>query len=310
MMKVLQSIGQVYDERILLYKKYKIKIDTLIKSNIQDKWHYESRIKEKESFALKIETGKVPNPANMEDLFACTIVVENINLIKEAIRIVELHFDIKYRKPEEVDKTIKNSDSFIFDDLRLYVSLKKDQASPVTEFHEIVFEIQIKTFLQHAWSIATHDLVYKSNKISWGKERVSFQIKAMLEHAEVSLGNIENLAESEELAKSNKRIIEIAEILNMLNEKWSEEDLPEDRVRMAENIRNLLEQFQLSLENLTEILDAETANNRGTTTKNLSPFMILLQSIISQNKTQNFRRSLEEKQQLNEIYIPVEINIE
>ena len=41
------------------------------------RWHYESRVKELTSFALKIETGRVQTPAALEDFFACTLVVAN-----------------------------------------------------------------------------------------------------------------------------------------------------------------------------------------------------------------------------------------
>src|SRR6185295_542993 len=79
---------------------------------------------------------------------------------------------------------LKGTHEFSFDDLRLYTKWKPDVTLPTPTFAGVVFELQIKTFLQHAWSIATHDLIYKTDSISWPKERVAFEIKAMLEHAE------------------------------------------------------------------------------------------------------------------------------
>ena len=62
--------------------------------------------------------------------------------------------------------------------------------------------MQVKTFLQHAWGIATHDLIYKTDDVSWSRQRIAYQIKAMLEHAEMSIQEAGRLAEAVALSKT------------------------------------------------------------------------------------------------------------
>ena len=166
-MKILKSISDIYIESKPLAEKLKSQVDQTILHNKNEGWHYFSRIKSEESFALKLETGRVKDPIRMEDLFACTLVVENINEIKNAVSFIDSHFIIHDRRPKSDNFTHKQSSSFQFDDLRLYVTLKKVEYLPKGNLTTMTFDIQVKTFLQHARSIATHDLIYKSETVSW-----------------------------------------------------------------------------------------------------------------------------------------------
>jgi hypothetical protein len=50
----------------------------MLKPLVEQKgWFFTWRLKELESFALKIETGRVSNPVALEDFFACTIVLRS-----------------------------------------------------------------------------------------------------------------------------------------------------------------------------------------------------------------------------------------
>ena len=293
-MKIVKSIQELYNTNLPYFKIVKNKVDEIIKSNKNERWHYESRIKQVESFALKVEMGRFDKSEIFEDLFASTIVVKNLNEISLAENFISTLFKIKFKRPQSRNFTHKDSYSFPFDDLRLYVSLKDFNTGELSNnLYEIVFEIQIKTFLQHAWSIATHDLIYKSDKINWAKERIAYQVKASLEQAEVTISGVEDLSKIKELAKENKATQKVNKVINLVLSHWKPEDLPNDRRRLAQNIVGFIDTIGIELNELNEILKTEKNNGRGTLTRNLSPFLIVVQSVfnIEPEKIKNYLQS-------------------
>lgn len=307
-MKIPQSVRRIYEEQRERNLRLKQEVDDTLKQNKKDAWFYSSRIKDLESFALKLETGRVPDPTQLEDFFGCLIVVENITSIKDAIFLVEKYFQIEYRRPEQDNLTIKKSHEFLFDDLRLYARLKENEALPPKLYDSVIFEIQIKTFLQHAWSIAVHDLIYKADSIDWAKERIAYQIKAMLEHAEISIMEVETLCQNTTLAKSHDEIQRIAQIIEFLKNTWEDEDLPSDLVRVAKNIRLLCEKLEMKFERLVEIVRQETDLGRGAKTRNLSPYASIIQSIQNQ-EPDKIKKFVTGKNKKFAIVFPAEINM-
>lgn len=282
-MKIIKSIQEIYQFQLSYYERLKNKVDCIIVANKDSRWHYESRIKTIESFASKIETGRFDKQQIFEDYFASTIVVKNLSDIGIAEELVNKFFDIAYRRPFSDKITHKDSFAFPFDDLRLYVSLKDSGTGELAqELYNLKFEIQIKTFLQHAWSIATHDLIYKSEKIDWGKERIAYQLKALLEHAEITISGVENLSKISQVCKENKEVKKVNRMISLILKHWQPDDLPPDRRRLAQNINTFIDAIGISIAQLDSILTEETKQNRGTKTRDLSPYMIVVQSTFYQ----------------------------
>jgi ppGpp synthetase/RelA/SpoT-type nucleotidyltranferase len=278
-MKIPGSIRRIYEEQEEDYKKLQGFVDVKLKALKDSRWHYESRIKSIDSFCLKLESGRP-----IDDFFACTIVVANATEIEKAKELVEHVFHARSQRPDNFNFTHKHSDSFPFDDLRLYVNLKEDTALPLTGLEKLQFEIQLKTFLQHAWVIATHDLVYKTDDVNWSKERIAYQIKAMLEHAELSIFEAETIAQSKALAKTNRRTKDIREIISTLKLHWSESDLPSNLRRLAENILTLLTALEIKISDIDSILNQEKTESNGVLPLNLSPYGVLVQGILKQRQ--------------------------
>jgi ppGpp synthetase/RelA/SpoT-type nucleotidyltranferase len=307
-MKVPASIRRIYEDQKAVNDRLKTVVDERMAGLKKARWHYESRVKEVSSFALKIESGRFSKPEALEDFFACTLVVANATEIAEAETLVRENFDFKGRKPKRIDRTHKAPDSFQFDDLRLYLTLRKGLSVPPTDLADLVFEVQIKTFLQHAWSIATHDLLYKSDDINWSKERIAYQIKAMLEHAEISIQEAEGLAACAVLAKEDQRTTTIKEGIKLVKTQWTGDELPSDVRRLSTNITTMLDALVIKVERLGEILNNGKAQRQGAHPSNLSPYGIVVQYLfdVERDTMLSFLKSEKPKAK---ILIPAEIEI-
>jgi len=176
---------------------------------------------------------------------------------------------------------MKRPEAFPSDGLRLYVRWKDDSGPRPTGLDGVLFEVQIKTFLEHAWAIATHDLIYKAERMDWGKARIAYQIKAMLEHAETSIVGADALARSEALPKENAHFKEVGKTIALLDELWPPESLPRDKRRLAENVQGLAGGLDIGIDELGDILRSETRDGRGAALLNLSPYGVVVQSVMN-----------------------------
>lgn len=218
----------------------------------------------------------------IEDFFACTIVVRNSKEITRATELVENVFDVIERRPANSTATKSRPTEFHFDDLRLYACIKESfrGRQPI---NDVRFEIQVKTFLQHAWAIATHDLTYKTDEVSWAKLRVASQIRAMLEHAELSIDQFDKLAGSEILAKDHKEFREVAEIIALLQTHWEAAALPRDLQRLAQTIRSASLTFDLPVNSMFGYLADERRKGGGAASLDHSPYGELIQAVLRQH---------------------------
>lgn len=280
-MKVSQTIRNRYSTHKQICEALRKKVDADLRPRIEPKWHYASRTKELESYAQKIETGRgVDGNGWLEDLFGCLIVVENRASISRADGLVRSMFTVVQQRPMRVGETHKTPECFPFDDLRLYVKLKSADVNRESEFGGKVFEVQIKTFFQHAWVIATHDLVYKSASVDWGLARVAWQVKAMLEQAEVAIDKASELAKSSTIRLTDPQTRDLLRILKWLDETWGESGLPKDKLRLARTIRDLARRMSLEIDELIDAVRCESSSGRGSSSVNLSPYGVVVQSLV------------------------------
>jgi ppGpp synthetase/RelA/SpoT-type nucleotidyltranferase len=308
--KIVNSIQNLYNENSVYYQILKEEVDRilLLKKNVR--WHYESRLKKLESFAMKIEMGRFNKQDIFDDFFAATLVVKDLNEINFVEDLLISDFDICKKRPKDNLFTHKESSSFPFDDLRLYLTLKDtDTGKFEKKIYHLTFELQIKTFLQHAWTIATHDLIYKSQNINWAKERVAYQVKAILEQAEIMISGVEQLSELPILKKENSEVKSINKMIAIIKKYWEDEYLPDDKRRLAQNILTLIRKLKISEDDLDAMLDDETKNNRGANILNLSPYLIVVQSIFYKYpaKIENYLTNFDRKNKFK-LLLPTELD--
>ena len=248
----------------------------------EKQWLYISRVKEDESFAQKLETGRYKSILDIDDIFACTIVVKDIKEISVAETLIEEKFNIVTRKPENSTETTLYPENFNYDSLRIYCKLK--QNSQEKDYYNLTFEVQIKTFLEHAWAIATHDFAYKTDNVSWSKERIVSQLKAMLDNIELTINEFDQLANSKHICKQHKKYRRLNEIIAFYKEFWDIDKLPKDIKRLANNTNELINNLGIEIQEMRKILELENVQKRGSNTLSLSPYQIIIQSIINQKK--------------------------
>lgn len=307
-MKVPLSIRSKYEQHEKDCRGLQQHVDRQIEAIREPSWHYVGRIKTLESFAQKLETGRFTIAQALEDVFACTLVVERADRISEAERRLNKRFDIRARKPEHPGKTFHRPMCFDFDYVRLYARLRKDEWLPPTGYEDVVFEIQIKTFLQHAWTIATHDLIYKTDSVDWEASRVAYQVKAMLEHAEASITAVKAIAESNQPARSDNETVDLKAIIDWLRVTWTQ-GLPHNTVRLAECVRSFMSVIDIDLPRLASLVSVATSAGKGASTLNLSPFCSIVEAVLNSNDGINALESAATRKRRSKqrIVVPSEI---
>lgn len=172
-----------YNEYIPFVKRVSETVKSTLVNFCESKGYaFTSRIKSVESLAEKIETGRFKKWSNLDDLFACTVIIPTLSHEEEVIQFCKNAFEINRTIKRGQNK--KAPDVFRFDSTRIYAQIKRTQTLNVDNelsIYNIIFEIQIKSAFEHAWSVSTHDLVYKSSEIDWKKLRLAAQIKANVE---------------------------------------------------------------------------------------------------------------------------------
>ena len=156
---------------------------------------FTSRIKTIESLAEKIETGRFKSWSNLDDLFACTIIIPTLLHEKEVTKFCKDIFQIE--RITKRGQNPKSPDTFKFDSTRIYAKLRRSEDiddSELLNIYDITFEIQIKSAFEHAWSVSTHDLVYKNDEIDWKKLRLAAQIKANVEQLDTLILAFEQMS--------------------------------------------------------------------------------------------------------------------
>lgn len=283
-MKIPQSVRALHADQLPINERLKGKVDELLRAiAARRRWHYESRVKAEDSFALKLESGRIRDARAAEDFFACTLVVQNLSAVEQAEQEIRGLLRVVERRPRAADQTHKLAETFPFDDLRLYGFWRDDPSLPETGLSSVKFEIQIKTFLQHAWGIATHDLIYKTDDVSWSRQRIAYQIKAMLEHAEVSIHEADRLAQTTALAKSQRDTEKLKSIISLLKDIWDSASLPSDLRRLAENTRNVMALAKMEIAGLRAAVEAERLRQKGDLPINISPYAVIVQAVAWHN---------------------------
>jgi ppGpp synthetase/RelA/SpoT-type nucleotidyltranferase len=151
---------------------------------------FHGRIKTLESLSEKIEGGRYERWSDLDDLYACTIVVPTAKEVPEVLSFLKVAF--KELTVKSGRSTQKAPDVFRFDSTRWYGTLNDDVAQDsIPGVDSVRFEVQVLTAFEFAWVTVSHSLVYKSDDVNWSKLRLASQLKAAVEQIETIIAAYE-----------------------------------------------------------------------------------------------------------------------
>ena len=205
-MNILELI-KTYQNNYSLYEEFADKLEELFKKLLKtNKLNYlqiESRVKTLESFLEKAQrlNMRFTNPLEeIKDIIGIRIITHYREDIEKISKLIEKKFKIK-TKNGQYDSNNLSPDKFGYLSKHYKVSISDELAksSAWQQYKNIVFEIQLRTVVQHAWASIDHKLRYKTTReIPKSVKRQIFRLSALFEMADKEFSDIKRTIESNE----------------------------------------------------------------------------------------------------------------
>ncbi len=260
---------------ILLKRAEELSIPILKKIADEHDGFFESRIKSRESFTQRIQKGDMKSIiSSIPDLIAGTIVLPTRDNIEPILSNVRDKFTIR----KIISDRIKKPTQFDYNDLHLIISIKPEKYESEGPLHRLMIELQVKTLLQYAIGKATHDIIYKGEKVTSRRIRMASQLRAMLEMAEGLMSKI-HLADEIVVFEESESLSLRNSICDFIIEYWAEIDRPTDLRRAALIIDNYLKIANISFNVIIDNIKIDPYS-KIITLRNVDPIIIVLLIII------------------------------
>lgn len=218
---------KITDARPFLDALKKNVADTLGAFADSQNYPFSGRIKRADSVAEKIEMGRYQRFSEIDDLVAFTLIVPRVSRVAEVVDFCKASFDVVSVRSKST--TQKPPEVFRFDSTRVIARVRRPLDlvdAPGQMIFKLLFEIQVRTAFEHAWSVATHDLVYKAPRINWKRVRLAAQLKATSEGLDAAVGAFDELAASVEESPWDRMGDQIA-VSEFVVSTFDERRLPE-----------------------------------------------------------------------------------
>jgi hypothetical protein len=237
---------------------------------------YQSRLKDRESYLQKLETGRFAD-SDFDDVLGCTLIVPTPSAIDTCIRALPAALEVLGKRGP--DTRNKEPTVFRFDEWILKCRLSR--ANPASGVGR-PFELQVTTVTLHAWSRATHDLVYKGDRIDWRRERLAAQLRALAEQADLLYSEFLRVSPSIPQGRSDNSRSLLA--VGLALQRWIDGALipkariPSSRVRFAESLVDLGDATKVSTRRI--LAQADRWLRRNPYPVSLSPYQVCLGAIL------------------------------
>ena len=190
-MKDIDKATSWYQQSQLLYESLARKVADVLQENIEEnKIQYHSithRGKSLESFAAKAKKGKYTDPANqIKDMAGIRVITYLETDVSKVTEIVEGLFDVDWS--DSLDQShLLGSDKVGYRSVHYVARFDKSRCNlpEYKRYGGLLFEIQIRSLLQHAWAEIDHDRNYKfGGKLPTELERRFYLVAGALEMAD------------------------------------------------------------------------------------------------------------------------------
>jgi len=275
----VEKFKRQWDTFSLFTKKLKALIEEMLQSEGLKFHKIEARTKDVDSFEQKIlnPDKEYKEPIKeVQDLAAIRVIVNYTDEVEIVSNLLKKEFEVIYHEighqPEEQDP---DRFGYVSDHYNLKLSDGRGSLFDWEPYKEIVFEVQIRTILQHGWASISHALKYKDkhdvpipvqrrlNRLSGLLELADEQFLAIREDVTLVAADVRKIAkdekrsEEEEQSPEHRKRLRVAltqhyNILNTDPEDIKFGDLPIDTI----TIENWLDEspiFKTHVNNATDI---------------------------------------------------------
>lgn len=230
-----------------LFKPYLEQVESRVRERIlthcsRHGYAFVGRLKDTDSLFEKIETGRFANWSNLDDLYGCSIVIPFLDAEEAVIDWLGAQFDILETRRRGT--TFKDPTVFRFDATRVIARLKAGDFTAQSELTKISFEVQVRTAFEHAWSVATHSLAYKGERVDWSRLRLAAQLKASVEQLDMLVLGFDGAAAA---IQSHRwpDVVTRSKIENVFRSRFEAGTLPPEVqpcswMRFCENVQRLI----------------------------------------------------------------------
>ena len=146
----------------LFCKKMEHLIEELVSSNDIHVHSITSRVKEKNSFLKKCELKQYQHMEEITDIVGVRIITPILEDVDKVCELIKKEFTIDDGNSGDKLAALKSNEmGYLSVHYIAQLGSSRENLPEYCQYKSIVFEIQVRTLLQHAWAEITHDSSYK-----------------------------------------------------------------------------------------------------------------------------------------------------
>ena len=280
-MTVPNAVRQHYEEIQPRLEEVQQRVREILRTHCRDNGYlFDDSVKDLNSFAEKLETARFSSLAEVDDLYGATVAVSTPSEHDEVLGFLDVAFTRKRLHKRYASK--KRPDVFRFDGTRFYGALKHPEP-----FRDLVFEVQVLTMFEYAWSRTSHSLTYKADRLDWRRARAGAMLRALAEQADMVVASFDDIAEllgqSSWPAIDDKHRIARFFVERVEDGRIPRELVPRSWTRFSENAYRLIRSLSGS---------RHTQHEQEVPLESLDAALEVLDQYISANQSERFPRSV------------------